>query len=380
MTPHSILRSAILTLLIASTASARGVYSAASVLDSLSWSVVDTGVNVATDSHALGNDAFVGLGGWTVKQPWANTWVASLDSAKLRSLGVRYLYSVRGPLQDDYSGREIATMSLARNLIALVKSDTNCRRIIIAAHSSGAYVAHALFQDLYDGASIDSTGVTWGKIIYFCLDGGIGAGGTGVPITQQIAERLAHIYGVYAFDPGNAMSSPNKAEMVDLGAMFGQQSSSLEISARGCGCSGAWCVHETLINQHPYNPTTFDLKNDYGNINATHPVTTTYLEVITGIGDLSPGPRHPERFHLEQNYPNPFNGQTRICFQLSTASGVSLKVFDLLGREAATLIQEKKPAGIWAVPFDAAELPSGVYFFQLLAGSQLATGKMILIR
>jgi len=337
-------------------------------------------VNLATNATALGNDAFIGFGGWTVQQEWANSWVSKLDSAKLRGLGVRYLYSVRGPKQDDYSGREIGTMGLARNLIALLQSDTTCRRIIIAAHSSGAYVAHALFQDLYDGANVDSNGISYGKIIYFSLDGGIGAGGSGVLITQKMADRLAHIYGVYAFDPTYAMYSPNKEEMVDLGAMFGPKSSSLEISARGCGCTGVWCVHETLINQKPYNATTFDLKNDYSNINAAHPVTTKYLDVLTGVGVLSPGYQRPERVRLEQNYPNPFNGQTEITFQLPSVSTISLEVFDLLGRETAAFAQERKPAGVWAIRFDGSVLPSGVYFYRLLAGDQAVTRRMLLIR
>jgi hypothetical protein len=348
--------------------------------DSLAWSVIDTGVAYAVANDALGNDAFIGFGGWTVQQAWANHWVSSLDSAKLHGLGIRYFYSVRGPQQDDYSGREIGTLSLARHFIALAKTDTLCRRVIIAAHSSGAYVAHALFQDLYDGASIDSEGVTPGKIIYFNLDGGIGAAGTGVLITQTMVDRLVHVYGVYAFNPTYAMYSPNKAEMVDLGNLFGAKSSSMEISARGCGCTGIWCVHETLINQKPYNATTFDLKNDYGMINAAHPVTTKYLDVVTGIREDSPSAPGPVQFRLEQNYPNPFNGQTSIIFQLSAPSFVSLKVFDLLGRETATLVQEKKPAGRWAVQFNAPELSSGVYFFRLRADAQWTTKRMMLIR
>ena len=246
--------------------------------------------------------------------------IAGLPASTRQSCGVlafatciRFGGRSRMTIRAERSGRSVSPgISLP-----LRKSDTMCRRIIVAAHSSGAYVAHALLQDLYDGAGIDSAGVTFGKIVYFNLDGGIGAGGSGVLITQKMVDRLVHVYGVYAFDPTYAIYSPNKAEMVDLGALFGSKSSSMEISARGCGCTGIWCVHETLINQRPYNTTTFDLKNDYGNINAAHPVTTKYLDVVTGIGAALPGTSHPDQFRLEQNYPNPFNSRTSITFQLS---------------------------------------------------------------
>ena len=264
--------------------------SAASGLDSLSWVSVGSGVNYARADSALGDDIFVGLGGWTVQQERANNWVTKLYSAKLHELGMRHLYSVSGPKKDDYSGREIGTLELARHLLLLLKSSPASSRIVVAAHSSGSYVAHALFQDLYDGASIDSTHLTDGKIIYFCLDGGIGAGGFGVEITQAMAMRLGHIYGVFAVVPAASLYSPNHDEMVELGGKFASRSSSLLVDATGCGCSGKWCVHETLINQKPYDRTPVGVKDAYGDINADHPVATAYLDAITGLTKTPPQP------------------------------------------------------------------------------------------
>ena len=246
----------------------------------LSWKPLCTGVNRTVPDSNLGHDVFCGFGGWTIRQEWANIWVGSLYSARLRTLGVRYLFSVMGPKQDDYSGRELDTRALARSLVAIMKSDTLCRRIIVAAHSSGSFVAHALFHDLYGSTGIDSLHVTDGTIIYFNLDGGIGNGGTAVPITPGIAERLAHLYAVYAFAPENRLYSPNRADMVELAGMFAPRSRVLQIDVTGCGCSAAWCVHETLIVQRPHNPTTFDLEHDYDGIDAEHPVTTSYLDVL----------------------------------------------------------------------------------------------------
>lgn len=85
-------------------------------------------------------------------------------------------------------------------------------------------------------------------------------------------------------------------------------------------------------------------------------------------------------FTLEQNYPNPFNPSTRIKYQISSISEVILKVYDILGNEIATLVNEEKPAGTYEVQFEATEIPSGVYFYQIMAGSFVETKQMILVK
>ncbi len=87
-----------------------------------------------------------------------------------------------------------------------------------------------------------------------------------------------------------------------------------------------------------------------------------------------------ETFRLEQNYPNPFNPTTNISYVLPKAENVSLKVYDVLGREVATLVNEVKPAGAYTVPFNASNLASGVYFYKLQAGSFVQTKKMMLVK
>jgi photosystem II stability/assembly factor-like uncharacterized protein len=97
----------------------------------------------------------------------------------------------------------------------------------------------------------------------------------------------------------------------------------------------------------------------------------------------------PSGFALYQSYPNPFNPTTTIKFQIPSSKlgfgnwnlgFVSLKVFDVLGREVATLVNEVKPPGEYSVAFDGSKLPSGVYYYQLRTGNFLATKKMILVR
>ncbi|RKY96414.1 MAG: hypothetical protein DRQ13_05925, partial [Ignavibacteriae bacterium] len=94
--------------------------------------------------------------------------------------------------------------------------------------------------------------------------------------------------------------------------------------------------------------------------------------------------KQPSNFYLTQNYPNPFNPVTKIKFEIPGQARndntlVTLKVYDLLGREIATLVNEEKPAGEYEVEFNAVNLPSGIYFYRIQAGSYINTKKMVLL-
>jgi hypothetical protein len=88
----------------------------------------------------------------------------------------------------------------------------------------------------------------------------------------------------------------------------------------------------------------------------------------------------PKNFALMQNYPNPFNPATRISYELPTRSMVSLKVFDVLGREVAILANEEKEPGSYSAVWNARNSASGVYFYRLQAGSFTDVKKLVLLR
>jgi hypothetical protein len=88
----------------------------------------------------------------------------------------------------------------------------------------------------------------------------------------------------------------------------------------------------------------------------------------------------PQRFALNQNYPNPFNPVTEISFAIPATSHTRLTVFDLLGRQVSTLVEQMMTAGDYRIPFDASALPSGVYFYRLEAGTFSASRKMVLLK
>ncbi|RPJ36380.1 MAG: T9SS C-terminal target domain-containing protein, partial [Planctomycetaceae bacterium] len=95
--------------------------------------------------------------------------------------------------------------------------------------------------------------------------------------------------------------------------------------------------------------------------------------------------RRPTAVLLHQNYPNPFNPSTMIEFEIPQRTHVSLKVFDIIGREVATLVNETLSAGYYRRPFHARssrgeELASGIYFYRLQAGDNVQTRKFVLVR
>jgi hypothetical protein len=103
-----------------------------------------------------------------------------------------------------------------------------------------------------------------------------------------------------------------------------------------------------------------------------------------GVGKDSPDSDQnniiPSEFSLEQNYPNPFNPTTQINYSIVNGGLVTIKVYDILGREVAILVNEEKPAGNYEVMFDAANLSSGIYFYTITANDFHQTKKMILLR
>ena len=103
------------------------------------------------------------------------------------------------------------------------------------------------------------------------------------------------------------------------------------------------------------------------NVNGTVGVATAHQEL-------------PQNFQLQQNYPNPFNPSTVIDYTISKAGNVTLKVYNMLGQEVAALVNGHQEANTYKVNFNASGLPSGVYIYELRSGSNVASGKMLLMK
>ena len=110
----------------------------------------------------------------------------------------------------------------------------------------------------------------------------------------------------------------------------------------------------------------------------------SYLIKTNSLGDfiLDVKDSHQELsgFNLSQNYPNPFNPTTIINYSIPKTSFVSLKVYNVLGKEVAVLINEVKPAGNYNAEFNSGKIASGIYFYRIIAGQFSSTRKMILLK
>ena len=143
-----------------------------------------------------------------------------------------------------------------------------------------------------------------------------------------------------------------------------------------------WTLQTTGTNQYLYSISFPDANNGWvvgsgGTILHTSNGGVTFLEEEAG--------EFPTDFSLLQNYPNPFNPSTKISWQSPVGSWQTLKVYDVLGNEVATLVNEEKPAGKYEVEFNShsgsvRNLTSGIYFYKLQAGNFVQTKKMILLK
>jgi hypothetical protein len=227
------------------------------------------GHGVAYKKVQGGGDAvFIAYGGWSVKLDWSCKWSDALLAAKLAQLGVGHIYAVKGPDQPSYAAREIGNTKLGAHLLA--GPATNAPFVLVAAHSSGAYVAHELLDQLADRGA--STEPLRSKMVYANLDGG------GSGFTNAIASSLRHTAFVWAEDPAKGKSA-NAGTMVALGNAFGSPAIRVDGSQSGCNRSAKWCLHDLVITTRPHNPATFDLQKDYTSF-VGRPVQTQWIDAL----------------------------------------------------------------------------------------------------
>jgi photosystem II stability/assembly factor-like uncharacterized protein len=121
------------------------------------------------------------------------------------------------------------------------------------------------------------------------------------------------------------------------------------------------------------------ITNNYIYVGTEHSVWRRLYTDILGINEIYP--EIPTDYSLSQNYPNPFNPVTNIKYQLTNNKYVSIKVFDILGKEIRSLVNEKQTPGTYEVSFDGSNLTSGIYFYSLFGdGVRVETKKMILLK
>jgi hypothetical protein len=235
------------------------------------WESVGLGVSYKKTGD--GDAVFIAYGGYSVKDEWSRAWTTELHKQKLKALGVGHLYAVKGPNDAGYNAREIANSKLAAHLLA--GRAAAAPFILVAAHSSGSYVAHELLADLYrTNAPLDTAGATRGKVVYANLDGG-GAG-----LDQHIVGQLRRVAFVYAEDTKlGAGRSANAGAAESLGAAYGHTTLRIVDDHSGCHSGARWCLHDMLVTTRPHDPDRFDLARDYTDF-AGRPVQVGWIDAL----------------------------------------------------------------------------------------------------
>ena len=199
--------------------------------------------------------------------------------------------------------------------------------------------------------SLDSTATYFGVKIYYLGDSSYSE----LALKKLVADGRWHKLSIYNPVGGVFELSP----IVAVGLKF-------ELDLTGAGESAPFSFSALVDDlEVKYNQTGVVEKWDGFND------TTT---------DVPDGLSVPTEFKLEQNYPNPFNPATTIKFSVPQMEQVNLKVYDLLGREVITLVNEEKYPGTYEVKFDGSSLASGMYIYSFRAGDFIQTKKMILLR
>lgn len=192
------------------------------------------------------------------------------------------------------------------------------------------------------------------------------------------------------FPRGGERFRSHSIQLLDWVSSVPADSTSVRIELSTSGMNGPWIVvADSLPNCGRYqwrvpsgiNSTTchfrYSVRTRSG---STSSVVTPRPFTIVGATSVHTSDRQAPEFRLEQNFPNPFNPTTIIKYQLPKSDLVLLKVYDMLGREVRTVVNEVQGPGFKSVGFDASGLPSGVYFYRLRVGVLVATRSMLLIR
>ncbi|MEJ2616288.1 MAG: T9SS type A sorting domain-containing protein, partial [Ignavibacteriaceae bacterium] len=185
-----------------------------------------------------------------------------------------------------------------------------------------------------------------------------------VAIESVLLDFLRSEGAVPAGTPDNYLHEAAQADNPPSGTVYDPENDGIPLKSLG--------VHEhwtnSTDNQYSRNLGTGD------GIELVKVIKTTQTAVENSNADL------PKTFALFANYPNPFNPITTIKYSMSKESFVTINVYDIVGREIANLVNDRKSAGNYSVKFYARNLPSGVYFYRMQAGSFVSTKKFVLLK
>jgi hypothetical protein len=202
--------------------------------------------------------------------------------------------------------------------------------------------------------------------------------GSGAPATTGDATWLHRFFNstLWTTPGGTFVSTPSASQSVDnIGTYTWGSTAAMVSDAQQWLTTPSSNFGWLILGNESAAATSKRFNTRENNSPTSRPVlTVTYT--TTGVGEEQGSPK---TFVLHQNYPNPFNPSTNIGFRIVNFGFVSLKVFDVLGQEVATLVNEKKSPGTYEIEWNAGGFPGGMYFCRLQVSGEMATRKLVLL-
>ena len=349
------------------------------------WSGLDNDYNYAKNNGLIFKDHNLI---WGAQQP---SWISGLDSAQqisyietwIRMVGERYpdidmIDVVNEPLNghnppDGGNGRANYKNALGGN------GSTGWDWVIKAFELARQYIPNAkLLINDYGIINNNAATTSYIQIINLLKDRGLidgigcqahGLEGTSAATIQSNLDRLAAtglpIY-ISEFDLNIQDDNQQKTKYQELFPVMWQHPDVKGVTLWGYIQGHTWITYSYLVNTD----------------GTARPALWWLAQYIqdnpVGVNETASG--SPSEYKLEQNFPNPFNPTTNIRYSIIKTSKVTLKIYDILGREVRTLVNTEQAAGQYTVTFDAQNLSSGVYLYQINAGSFTSTKKLVLIK
>jgi len=322
------------------------------------------------------------------------SYLAEDDGGDIWGAGTKGLYKFKGSKQINFDTTDVGSIIQAAGKIVV---DKNKVLWGMGEHQSTGTndTIPSIFLFSFDGNKLKifpSRGIQYGNFqtVYVDDNNNIwvaqwGSGNGAVAKYDQVNDIWQEFELPQPTDPSSYVASPPSAIAVDKNGVLwvgtdyglaGRIGDKWTLYNRANGNStlgGDWITGIAVDSSNNKWISYFSDGNDYAGI-----AEFNEHGILTGIENNKN--QIPSSFSLSQNYPNPFNPSTIIKYQIPKESFVTLKIYDVLGREVKQLVNEEKSAGNYSVTLNASSLASGIYFYRITAGSYTSIKKMVLLK